>query len=624
MTTPRDPNAPRNPDQLINAFLDEGPMDLREQVYDEVRLEVDLTEQRTTFGPWRNLMATRFAGFAAVTAVVAGAVIVGLALSGGGPPPGTGPNPSADIGIFAPLAGRIVYEGQDGVAGVDPAAPADPASLVQLTSGAGLPLGWSADGSRLLLFREEQLVVLHADGSETRLTEPLSLFQGAGISPDGSRVVFANGTETPEGEWVDFALYAVAVDGGSAEVLAESQNGFVEAPTFSPDGTQIAYVDGSYDHGHHVWVMDADGTDRHEILANESTLQAGHVGALAWSPAGNRIALALGSGIYTFGTDGSDFTRIAGLGHGDGCYSVEECAAELPAEAGSPSWSPDGSQIAYTTGCTDGNGSADTSGCHLVIADADGSNRREFSYGMSGPWHPGTPPPSPVDPTTEPVVPSESAEGLPVGPHVLDPVATAVGTDVEDRVTVTIPAPGWFAEPDGASVTKDLGDFGLVTVVAVASDHYQVPPNICNWQAGSGPNPSTQNRIATTVDEMVAFLSEQTIDANGSITRAFLPPEDIVIDGYAGQLILDDGPYVSAYPVDPAGCDDQRFCALLDRDSDQCLLSYLEPGALDMVWIVDLGEDSPHLRVIASFGHPNVEFRPEVVTMVNSMTFHLE
>ena len=216
MTTPRDPNTPRNPDQLINAFLDEGPMDLREQVLDEVRSEVDRTEQRTTFGPWRNLMATRFAGFAAATAVVAGAVIVGLALSGGGPPPGTDPNPSADLGIFAPLAGRIVYEGPDGIAGVDPAAPADPASTVQLTSGAGLPLGWSADGSRLLLFREEQLFVLHADGSETRLTEPLSVFQGATMSPDGSRVVFANGTETPEGEWVDFALYAVAIDGGSA------------------------------------------------------------------------------------------------------------------------------------------------------------------------------------------------------------------------------------------------------------------------------------------------------------------------------------------------------------------------------------------------------------------------
>jgi hypothetical protein len=256
-----------------------------------------------------------------------------------------------------------------------------------------------------------------------------------------------------------------------------------------------------------------------------------------------------------------------------------------------------------------------------------------LSVGGGGPLIGGDPSLSPsVQPSAEPsaapseasasVEPSSSAAAeLPLGPHVLDPVATEFGIAVDDRVTVTIPALGWFAEPDGASVTKDLGVFGPVTVLAVAADHYQVPPNICSWQAGSMPDPSADNRIANTVDEMVAYLSEQTIDANGSLTREFLPQEDITINGYAGQLILDNGPYVSAYPVDPAGCDEQRFCALLDRDSYRCLLSYLEPGALDSVWIVGLGDDSPYLRVIASFGRPNVEFRPEMRSLVESMTF---
>jgi hypothetical protein len=77
--------APRDPNQLIRAFLDEGPTDLREQVYDEVRTEIDHTHQRTSFGPWSNFTMNRFAGFVAATVVIAVAVIVGLSLGGGGP-----------------------------------------------------------------------------------------------------------------------------------------------------------------------------------------------------------------------------------------------------------------------------------------------------------------------------------------------------------------------------------------------------------------------------------------------------------------------------------------------------------------------------------------------------------
>jgi hypothetical protein len=75
--------------------------------------------------------------------------------------------------------------------------------------------------------------------------------------------------------------------------------------------------------------MDADGTDAHEILANDIVMGGGHVrdrdGALAWSPAGDRIALGLGETIYTFAPDGSGFTQVM--------------------RGNSPLWSPDGSQL---------------------------------------------------------------------------------------------------------------------------------------------------------------------------------------------------------------------------------------------------------------------------------------
>lgn len=294
---------------------------------------------------------------------------------------------SEDLGIFAPVAGQIVYGNQpyvnrQGIWGVDPTAPGDPSGRVQLTSDRAEPRGWSSDGTELLIEANDpskgvqlgHLSILHADGSVTPVTTDPMWILGATISPDGSRVVFAGDTgEIPEC-CTDKGLYAVDADGGPAEVLLEAQEDMVYEPTFSPDGTQIAYVTGGGDHTHHVWVIDADGSDAHEIVFNEWTNVGGHVNGLAWSPAGDRIAIGL-EAIYTFAPDGSDFKRVITHGY-------------------FPYWSPDGSQIAYTIPWP-----FSTRG-ELAIADADGSNIRMFGFAQSGPWHP-----APIPPTEAPLSP---------------------------------------------------------------------------------------------------------------------------------------------------------------------------------------------------------------------------
>jgi dipeptidyl aminopeptidase/acylaminoacyl peptidase len=288
-----------------------------------------------------------------------------------------------DLGIFAPVAGRVVYGDERGLWGVDPATPA--AAAVQLTHDTSVPLGWSSDGTRLLLMRgggpevdadgqiihqaDEHLFVLHADGSETQVTDGPMSIDGATISPDGSRVVFASG-----------ALYAIDAQGGSAKVLVLQPDAGIRAPAYSPDGTRIAFMSGAGDNSNSVWLMNADGTDAHRIVDNQTNRRLGHVDGLSWSPAGDRLALGLGGSVYTFASDGSGFTEIVG------CHPVDPCSG--PESTGSPSWSPDGSRIAYTTGCLEGPRAVDRQGCHLASADPDGSNVLAFGSGASGPWHP--------------------------------------------------------------------------------------------------------------------------------------------------------------------------------------------------------------------------------------------
>ena len=92
---------------------------------------------------------------------------------------------------------------------------ADPAERAD-----GDPIGWSSDGTKLLIRRESpnqvrggvgemDLVVFDADGTETRLTNAQAFVTGGSFSPDGSEVVYAT-TFSPKGS----AIYAVNSDGG--------------------------------------------------------------------------------------------------------------------------------------------------------------------------------------------------------------------------------------------------------------------------------------------------------------------------------------------------------------------------------------------------------------------------
>jgi Tol biopolymer transport system component len=317
-------------------------------------------------------MRNRKLGAYAMVAVIVAIAIVAIALIRNGPTsqvPAVPPT-SSDLGIFAPVAGRIVF-GESSISAADPSAHSR-STLVRLHVEDGQPLGWSSDGTELLLRREDPtdhtypydayLYIVHADGTETQLNGDAMLTWDATIAPDGSRVVFA----AADGMINDItprpaSLFVVDAEGGQPVQIAREG----DYPTFSPDGTQIAYLTYGENEGH-LWVADADGSNAREILADKAKVLDGVTG-LQWSPAGDRIAMAnsrQGSlAIYTVAPDGSAFAEVIPGGF-------------------SPYWSPDGSQIAYSV-------PGGFHGHSLTIADADGSNVLEFGSGFSGPWHPG-------------------------------------------------------------------------------------------------------------------------------------------------------------------------------------------------------------------------------------------
>ena len=70
----------RDPDRLIQAYLDEGRTELSDRTYDAVRAEIDRTRQRRAIGRWNDPRVPDVArfGMAAAAVVIAGAIGLGI------------------------------------------------------------------------------------------------------------------------------------------------------------------------------------------------------------------------------------------------------------------------------------------------------------------------------------------------------------------------------------------------------------------------------------------------------------------------------------------------------------------------------------------------------------------
>jgi Tol biopolymer transport system component len=270
------------------------------------------------------------------------------------------------------------------------------AGLLLTAAGAGgaesLALGsdsptWSPDGSMIAFVgfrggRPGDIYTIRRDrGRERRLTKTAAHEDLPRWSSDGRRIAFTRGTDRAR------RLFVMNADGTAARQLT-----FGSEPSFgaawSPDASKIAFVRGrdtsnnacddlspdgaercasqaSADDAAEIWVMNADGSGETRLTHNEFIDDSP-----TWSPDGALIAFTSDRGgvgahqLYVMRPDGTQQRKLT-----DDPISYHNERR--------PSWSPDGSTIAFVA---DRDAPAGTTEIYAV--DADGRNVRRLTWSV--------------------------------------------------------------------------------------------------------------------------------------------------------------------------------------------------------------------------------------------------
>ena len=220
---------------------------------------------------------------------------------------------------------------------------------------------FSRDGTKLAFWSRQpdspasDLVVMDPEGTGRRTiarANPGYYQPGNGPvvswAPDGAAVAYSVDPGNSS------LIFVARSDGsGAAPVGNPALKG--SNPAWSPDGSLIAFRGGAYDDERGLYLMRPDGSEQRRI----STVDGVNGDfAATWSPDGRHLAFQTGRRLWVIGIDGSD-----------------EHLIDDASFVGAPSWSPDGSLLAWLHSSAD----LDAPG-EFDVADADGTNVRRYPH----------------------------------------------------------------------------------------------------------------------------------------------------------------------------------------------------------------------------------------------------
>jgi Tol biopolymer transport system component len=192
---------------------------------------------------------------------------------------------------------------------------------------------WSPDGREIVFSgRTAQgaaVAVISESGSDlTILKDGLDAAAFPRWAPDGNTIVFSGAD----------GIYMMASDGSNLRNLAPDCER-CSWPAWSPDGGQIAFVSTSSDwKTDFIHVMDRNGSMQRQLA-----MPKGGNTHLSWSPDGKQF-------LFDFWPSGGDGQTNIYVLSGDGS-GLKQLTTTQPGHThnGDPTWSPDGSQIAFVS-----------------------------------------------------------------------------------------------------------------------------------------------------------------------------------------------------------------------------------------------------------------------------------
>lgn len=219
---------------------------------------------------------------------------------------------------------------------------------------------FSSSGSKIVFSSNRdgiaQIWIMNSDGSNqtkipiSQLSDHLCLYPS--LSPDESKIVFFSNVS-------GYNIFVCNIDGSNLQQLT---NSYCQYPSWSPDGMQIAY-EGRYENGvdqGDIYIMNADGTGKVNLTNTPAAEDDEFI--QSWSPDGTKIAycvIRILNGeqrreIFVRDIATGEETRVT---YSDNNIVSNSC----------PTWSPDGSQIAFYT-------NRDDNGEIYIMDSTDGSN----------------------------------------------------------------------------------------------------------------------------------------------------------------------------------------------------------------------------------------------------------